>query len=80
MLIILDNRSRKDGLVYYLKNGTKGDRDKKDIRLTLKGDLEEMQSWIDYSNKYKKYAETYRNIVLSLEEDIEEIGEEKLKK
>lgn len=52
---------------YYL-NGTDHDRDKKDKRIILVGDLNTLAHTIDmaYTMNYK---ETYRNIVLSFNED-----------
>ena len=78
MLIILDSKSRKSGLKDYLKKGKDGRRDEKDIRIKLMGDLEDFDEKIQYLNKNFNYKENYRNIVISFQEDIEEIGEEKL--
>ena len=79
MLIIYDDKNRKSGVKKYLEQGTNNDRNKKDERITLLGDLDILDKTIKYSNTFKKSwkGEHYRNIVLSFEED--DISEETLK-
>jgi len=52
---------------YYLY-GTDGDRDKKDNRIVLSGNLDTLTKTIDVAHQMG-YRETYRNIVLSFSED-----------
>lgn len=52
---------------YYL-NGTNYDRDQKDKRVVLSGDLNTLSHTIDLAHQMN-YKETYRNIVLSFNED-----------
>ncbi|BCD61143.1 MULTISPECIES: toprim domain-containing protein [unclassified Nitratiruptor] len=75
MLVIFDKKPRKGGIKEYLEQGQKGDRNKKDKRVPLYGDLNVTQKAYLMANK-KGYKEAYRNIVLSFEED--EIPIEKL--
>lgn len=69
MLIVVDDQARTNGIVNYLKNGTNHDRDAKDKRVTLFGDLDVLDQTIKIAQK-KNYSETYRNIVLSFSEDM----------
>lgn len=52
---------------YYLY-GTNGDRDTKDSRIVLHGNLDTLVKTIDLAHQMN-YKETYRNIVLSFSED-----------
>ena len=79
MLIILDSKSRRNGLKNYLTKGKDGKRNEKDVRVPLLGDLEDFDEKIQYINKNFDYKENYRNIVLSFKENIDELGEEKLR-
>ena len=84
MLVIFDKKPRRGGVKEYLKQGTKGDRNVKDKRVSLIGDLNVTE--ITYKLAQEKgYKETYRNIVLSFEEDslptekLQQIAEEFIK-
>lgn len=71
MLNVFDSKTRNGngkGLVEYLENGTNNDRDIKDNRITLSGNLDILQRNINLAYE-KNYKETYRNIVLSFDED-----------
>lgn len=71
MIAKFDKKARSGtgkGLKKYLENGTKNDRDKKDTRVTLLGDIDILQSAIKLGHN-KGYKETYRNIVVSFNED-----------
>jgi hypothetical protein len=57
-----------NGLKHYLENGTNNDRDEKDKRVTLYGDIDILQSCIKLGHD-KGYKETYRNIVVSFDEN-----------
>ena len=69
MLVIFDRKNRTDGAKDYLENGTNGDRDIKDKRVSLYGDLNILDKVTKYAKDVKKYNETYRNIVLTFAED-----------
>lgn len=61
------NGSGKGVRDYYLY-GTNNDRDKKDSRVVLHGNLNTLSKTIDLAHQLN-YKETYRNIVLSFSED-----------
>lgn len=68
MIVVPDNKKRTKGYKEYMERGTNGDRDLKDERVPLYGDIEL------YANDIELYASTgadevYRNFVLSFEED-----------
>lgn len=72
MIIILGKGASRSGSGqgvrdYYL-HGTNGDRNKKDKRVVLSGDLNTLSHTIDLAHQMN-YKETYRNIVLSFNED-----------
>lgn len=69
MLIVVDDKPRTHGVIEYLENGTNGDRDIKDKRVTLYGDIDVLDQTIKIAQK-KNYNEAYRNIVLSFSEDM----------
>ena len=71
MLVIFDKKTRTEGVKEYLQNGTYNDRDEKDKRVALVGNLELTDKVAELGRK-KGYKETYRNIVLSFEEDLDE--------
>lgn len=80
MIAKFDKKARSGtgkGLKKYLENGTKNDRDKKDTRVTLLGDIDILQSAIKLGHN-KGYKETYRNIVVSFNED--EVSQNDLQK
>jgi len=80
MIAKFDKKARSGtgkGLKKYLENGTKNDRDKKDTRVTLLGDIDILQSAIKLGHN-KGYKETYRNIVVSFNED--EVSQRDLQK
>lgn len=77
MLIIVDSKARKSGIKKYLLHGTKNDRDIKDERIPLVGNLNVLDRVAEFA-KNQGYKETYRNIVLTFSED--EIAIEKLQK
>lgn len=72
MIIVLGkgkSRSGKGkGVKDYYLYGTNDDRDKKDARIVLKGNLNTLEKTIAVAYQMG-YAETYRNIVLSFSED-----------
>ena len=71
MIAKFDSTSRGGngvGLKDYLENGTNNDRDEKDKRVTLYGDIDILQSCIKIGHD-KGYKETYRNIVVSFAEN-----------
>jgi len=68
MLVIFDKKPRKGGVKEYLQQGTRGDRNTKDKRVALVGDLNIAEKAYKLAQQ-KGYKETYRNIVLSFEED-----------
>ncbi len=84
MLIVVDDKPRTHGVIEYLENGTNGDRNIKDKRVTLYGDIDVLDQTIKVAQK-KNYNEAYRNIVLSFSEDmietktLEEIAESFIK-
>ena len=71
MLVIFDKKTRQQGVKEYLQNGTYNDRDEKDKRVTLYGNLDITNKVAEFGRK-KGYKEAYRNIVLSFEEDLDE--------
>jgi hypothetical protein len=77
MLVIFDTRTRKIGVVKYYKEGTNGDRNIKDRRVPLYGDMDVLDEAIMLAIQ-KDYKESYRNYVLSFEED--DMTPEKLKR
>jgi|GEM_PF-4943378 len=77
MLIVVDSKSRKSGIKKYLLNGTKNDRDIKDERIPLVGNLDVLDRTVKFAEN-QGYKETYRNIVLTFSEDHIEV--EKLQK
>lgn len=80
MIAKFDKKARSGtgkGLKKYLENGTKNDRDKKDTRVTLLGNIDILQSAIKLGHN-KGYKETYRNIVVSFNED--EVSQNDLQK
>lgn|GEM_PF-5644451 len=85
MLIIFDNKNRKNGIKEYLEQGENHDRDIKDSRVTLFGDIELLSQAIKQANN-KKYSHSYRSIVLSFSEDdikkdiLEQIASDFIKK
>ena len=71
MIAKFDNTTRDGngtGLREYLENGTKNDRDLKDKRFTLYGDIDILEDCIKLGHD-RGYKETYRNIVVSFSED-----------
>jgi len=68
MLIIYDKRNRQSGVKEYLERGTHGDRDKKDKRVPLVGDLDIADKVAELGRR-RGYKEAYRNIVLSFGEE-----------
>jgi hypothetical protein len=66
----------KTGLSEYLNNGKTGDRNIKDMRIPIYGDLDVLDEAIKMGTT-KGASESYRNIVLSFEED--EISNKHLK-
>lgn len=79
MLVIFDKKTRQQGVKEYLQNGIYNDRDEKDKRVSLVGNLE-LTDKVAKIGKKKGYKETYRNIVLSFEEDLDEKTLEKITK
>lgn len=77
MLIIVDSKARKSGIKEYLLHGTKNDRDLKDERIPLVGNLDVLDRTVKFAEN-QGYKETYRNIVLTFSEDHIEV--EKLQK
>ena len=71
MLVIFDKQTRKQGVKEYLEKGTEGDRNIKDKRVALYGNLDITDKVAELCRK-KGYKEAYRNIVLSFEEDLDE--------
>jgi len=71
MIAKFDSKARSGTgkeLRVYLENGTNHDRDIKDTRVTLFGDIDILQSTIKLGHN-KKYKETYRNLIVSFSED-----------
>jgi hypothetical protein len=80
MIAKFDSKARNGTgkeLKAYLENGTKNDRDEKDTRIALFGDIDILQLAIKLGHD-KGYKETYRNLVVSFDED--EVGIEDLQK
>jgi hypothetical protein len=70
MLVIFDKQTRRQGVKKYLEEGTIGDRNEKDKRVALVGDLNFTDKVAELGRK-KGYKEAYRNIVLSFEEKLD---------
>ena len=68
MLIIHDMVARQYGVKDYLENGTNNDRNRKDKRIPLYGDIDTLDEAIKLGIAMN-YKETYKNFVLSFEED-----------
>lgn len=62
------NYTKYTGLSKYLNEGRNGDRDIKDMRIPIHGDLDVLDEVIKMGTA-KGASESYRNIVLSFEED-----------
>jgi len=73
-MIIKFNKDRKDGACEYMQKGTDGDRDEKDIRVRLvdwscEESIDAVNKYLKETNKYDKYKDNYKHIVLSFNND-----------
>ena len=73
-MIIKFNKDRRDGACEYMRNGTNNDRDEKDIRIQLtdlscEESINAVNEYLKKVNKYEKFKDNYKHIVLSFNED-----------
>ena len=81
-MIIKFNVDRRDGACEYMKSGTNNDRNEKDIRIQLtdlscEESINVVNEYLKKVNKYDKYKDNYKHIVLSFNED--ELDEQTMK-
>ena len=81
-MIIKFNVDRRSGACEYMRNGTNNDRNEKDIRvqltdLTCEESINAVNEYLKKTDKYDKYKDNYKHIVLSFNED--ELDEQTMK-
>lgn len=81
-MIIKFNKDRKSGACEYMKEGTNGDREEKDVRvqlttLTCEESIGAVNEYLKKTNKFDKFKNNYKHIVLSFNKD--ELTEEQMR-